>query len=86
MAGIHERLANVETHEGTLDGTKAISFGLRSAKLIINNDSPTKDLSVTLSNDQVMTLKGLETVTLPYRIESLSITGEDVPYRIWSFA
>lgn len=86
MAGIHERMANVETHEGTVSGSKTITFGLRSAKLIINNDSSTEDLEVTLSNEQKMTIRGLETVTIPFRIGSLTIQGTEVPYRIWSFA
>ena len=85
MVSIHERLANVQTDEGTVAGSKTITFLLRSAKLVITNDSTTKDLTVTLVTNQDITLKPTETLTIPYRANSVTLAGNNVAYRVWGF-
>lgn len=86
MTGIHERLANVETHESTCPGLETVNLARRSAKLMITNDSATTDLRVTLQGTEHITLKPTETITLPFRTQTIDLLGANVPYRIWSFS
>jgi len=85
MAGIHERLANVETFEAEVQISAAISFGSTTAKIMVTNDSSTEDLTLVLVTGQGITMKPTETLTVPYRADSLTLRGANVPYRVWGF-
>lgn len=63
MAGIDERVANLHSDEGTVFGTKTVTFPWASAKIIATNDSGTTDLGIQIGAN-TLTLKPTETVTV----------------------
>jgi len=85
MVSIEERLANVQTFEDTVAASANISFGDKTAKIMATNDSASADLTMTLVTGQDITLKPTETITIPYRADSLVLRGINVPYRVWGF-
>lgn len=81
------RFANVFTDEGTVSGSTTISLPHTSGKIIVTNDSSTKNLGVQLKTGaNSLTLKPTETLTLYYRTLEVLLTGSSVPYRLWVFS
>lgn len=85
MVSLDERLANVQTFEATVVNSANVVFGDMTAKIMATNDSTTKDLTIILVTGEDLTLKPTETITIPYRADSLVIKGNSVPYRVWGF-
>lgn len=87
MASIEERLSNVHADEGTVNGSKTITFPWRTGKLIVTNDSSTTDLTLRMRNTagQDITLKPTETLTLWFGTKTATVIGSNVPYRLWGF-
>lgn len=81
------RFANAFADEGTVSGSTTIALPRSSGKIIVTNDSSTKDLSVRLKDGgSVLTLKPTETLTLYYRTLEMVLSGNSVPYRLWVFS
>lgn len=81
------RFANVFTNEGSVSGALTISLPRSSGKIIVTNDSATKDMGVRLkAGGNELTLKPTETLTLYYRTTEMVLSGSSVPYRLWVFS
>ena len=81
------RWANTFTKEGTLGGVETIALPRTSGKIIVTNDSGSKDLSVRLkAGGDALTLRPTETITLYYRTSGVVLQGNSVPYRLWVFS
>jgi len=83
-------LANYYPTEGTVNTTPAtITFPWRARKIIIINDSSTKNLQFKFkSNENFGTLKPKEEVSVyhhSYTVLLDSPSNSDVPYRVWGF-
>ena len=83
---LEEYFANIETNEGTVAASANVSFSRQSAKLIVTNDSATKDLIVKMKpTTDGLTLKPTETLTIHYRTRQIALIGSNVDYRVWAF-
>jgi hypothetical protein len=82
--------SNVESFEGTVNGTVTETLGLYSRKIVVTNDSGSSDLKFypkSVVVNTYITLKPTETITLDrFRSPTFSIvTTASVPYRVWVF-
>ena len=70
------RFANTFTDEGSVSGSTTIALPRSSGKIIVTNDSSTKDLGVRLkAGGSELTLKPTETLTLYYRTLEMVLSG-----------
>ena len=81
--------SNLESFESTVTSTNTHTLSIYSRKIVIVNDSNTKELVFYpqgIDSGNSMTLKPTETITLDrFRSLTISVTGSNVPYRIWVF-
>ena len=75
---------NLDTREGNLNGTLAITFNWKPRRIIITNDSTSNDLSFKFNDSETYaTLKPTETITLDMASKTMTIQGTNIPYRVW---
>ena len=76
--------ANFEAKEGTAIGAVELAFNLKPRKIIITNDSSTKDLSFKFNSTETFgTLSPTETVSLEVSSKTVFLSGDTVAYRVW---
>ncbi len=76
--------ANFEAKEGTVVATVDLVFNLKPRKIIITNDSATKELSFKFNSTEAFgTLSPTETVALEVSSKTLFLQGNSVAYRVW---
>jgi len=80
--------ANLESFEGTVNGTVTEVFENHTRKLIVTNDSAVNDLQFypkSIVDSSYITLKATETMTFDrFRTKTFSIvTTDSTPYRVW---
>jgi hypothetical protein len=84
-ATLAEVLGNLYTDEGTVNGSKTVTFPWRSRRLSITNDSSSNDLTVTMGNTP-LTLKPTESLSVKWWGTSLRLSSSgSVAYRVWVF-
>jgi len=78
---------NFEALEGSVNGELTIPLTRRSRRVIITNDSSTKDLEYKFKASQDYgTLKPTETIALDFNPKFVLLrTTAAVDYRIWSY-
>ena len=74
----------MEVLEGTVNGTKVVTFTEMSGSITLTNDSD-NDLLFKLTDD-FATLKAKETFSMDFSGMSVTLQGTNIPYRIWCFA
>ena len=85
MAGIGERYANVFTDEGVAVSAN-VTLPFSSGEIVLTNDSSTKNLILRVAGSDI-TLLPTETLTLrQFRAKDITLFGDSVPYRLWSFS
>lgn len=76
--------ANLDAREGTADGTETITFKWKPRKIVITNDSATKDLQFKFNtSEEFATLRATETITFDIAHKVLILSGSGVDYRVW---
>ena len=77
--------ANLDSQEGSVNGTKTITFNWKPRKIIITNDSSSVDLGFQFNTvHTVATLKPTETISLEMASKTIVLTSSSaVSYRIW---
>lgn len=80
-----EVLGNLYTDEGTVNGSKTVTFPWRSRRLTVTNDSSSNDVSVILGNT-ALTLKPTESLSVKWWGTGLRLQSSgSVAYRVWVF-
>jgi hypothetical protein len=80
-----EVLGNLYADEGTVNGSKSVTFPWRSRRLTVTNDSSSNDLTVTLGNAS-LTLRPTESLSVKWWGTGLRLNSSgSVSYRIWVF-
>lgn len=83
MTSVH---ANFEALEGTVTEETTLTLIRKSRRIVIANDSATKDLKYKFnSSENFGTIKRTETLSLDFRTNKIIIDGNSVPYRIWIY-
>lgn len=81
--------SNLESFEGTVNGTVTETLENYSRKIVVTNDSGSSDLKFYPKSTVVnsfITLKPTESITLDrFRSPVFSVQGSGVAYRVWVF-
>jgi hypothetical protein len=78
--------SNLDAHEGNTNTQTVIPLTRRSRHLQITNDSTATDLKFRFKESQVWaTLHPTETVSMHVWIDTVYLSGANVPYRIWNY-
>ena len=74
---------NLDSFEGSVSGTKTITFNRRPRKVTITNDSSLNDLKFKFKDSaDYATLKTTETVSMTITVSQVLLSG-NASYRIW---
>ena len=81
--------ANFNVSEGTTSAPVTITFDWKARRIVITNDSATRDLEFKFQSGQdLATLKPTETVSLYLHSQTVlldSPSGNAVEYRVWAW-
>lgn len=76
--------ANFKAYEESLNGTKTIHFPWNAYKVILMNDSSSKDLVFEISGERG-TLRPTETFAASVRLKGITLVANEVSYRLWIY-
>lgn len=82
--------ANLDSREGSVSTQDTITFNWKPRKIIVTNDSTTKDLKIKFNaSETYMTLHPTESFSGEIASKTIILQSEDqlayVKYRIWGF-
>ena len=76
---------NLESFEGTTNGESTLNLVNKAKKVVITNDSPSKDMTYKFNvSDTPATLKSKESISWTFQAKIIIIDGDGVDYRIWT--
>jgi hypothetical protein len=76
--------ANLDSREGSLNGSLTITFKFKPRKIIITNDSASLDLGFKFNTSEATaTLAPTETVSLEFASKTLILSANGADYRVW---
>lgn len=77
--------ANFHSEEGTVNGTKQITFSKwKPKKVVITNDSVIANLEFKFNDSESYgTLKPTETISMYISVRDIYLRGSSIDYRVW---
>jgi len=76
---------NYEAKEGTVATETSLDFARPSRKIVVTNDSSTKELRFKFNTGEDFgTLRPTETFSAHMRVLQVIVDGDSVPYRVWA--
>ena len=78
--------ANLDSHEGTVDGAVTITLARRSRQLQITNDSSSASLLFRFKEStEWATLRPTETLSMQVWVDRVYLSGNNIDYRVWNY-